>query len=419
MAAQAQAGPAVDLRNDRDVRFTLFNMLFDWDGTDLRGVYEPLSNQIGYFFTAFLIIIGIGIIVMMYKKWSRQRKEKTIPYKVIRPPVHLTETTSEEPKKRVVAVLGSTGFIGSHIAESLIATGQYRVHLLGRRFTPKKILPNADAVLQVDMMNYESLVNAFQSVDSVINAAAAIPTVYMTNDDVWHLNVTGAENVIAAAKEAGVKNLILVSGIDVLNVKNKTIDTILKSFEWIKKAWTKANEPNILHTCVVALSQIYGVRSVFWDKIISGDMPYFPKGVRRATFIPVEFAADAMIKAEKKLVEGDTKVAGQVINIGGDPSTFKEFLSLPQWEHQIKNMPLPLLTLIAWFNLIIAQVTGWAPMDPELSPAICSFFDVDEEEIDNTAAQDALGIGDVPPIEEGVTKMITRFHDMEGGKKTK
>ena len=356
---------------------------------------------------------------MICKKRNKKRRKKTIPFKVIKPPVHLPETTSEEPKKRVIAVLGSTGFIGSHIAESLIATGQYRVHLLGRRFTPKKILPNADAVLQVDMMNYESLVNAFQSVDSVINAAAAIPTVYMTNDDVWRLNVTGAENVIAAAKEAGVKNLILVSGIDVLNVKNKTIDTILKSFEWIKEAWTKANEPNILHTCVVAVSQIYGVRSVFWDKIISGDMPYFPKGVRRASFIPVEFAADAMIRAENKLVEGDTKVAGQVISIGGDPSTFKEFLSLPQWEHQIKNMPLPLLTLIAWFNLIIAQVTGWAPMDPELSPAICSFFDVDEEEIDNTAAQDALGIGDVPPIEEGVTKMITRFHDMEGDKKTK
>ena len=419
MANQAQGGPAVDLRNDRDVRFTLFNMLLDWDGTDLRDVYEPLSNQIGYFFTAFLIIIGIGIVIMMYKKWKRKRREKTIPYKVIKPPVHLTETTTEEPKKRVIAVLGSTGFIGSHIAESLIASGQYRVHLLGRRFTPKKILPNADAVLQVDMMNYESLVNAFQSVDSVISAAGAIPTIYTTDDEVWRLNVTGADNVIAAAKEAGVKNLVLVAGIEVSNVRNKSIDTVVKSFQWVKESWTKANEPNILHTCVVAVSQIYGIRSVFWDKIISGDMPYFPKGVRRATFIPAEFAADAVIKAENKLVEGDTKVAGQVISIGGDPSTFKEFLSLPQWERQVKNMPISLLILMAWFNLITAKVIGWAPMGPELSPAVCSFFDVDEEEIDNTAAQEALGIGDVPPIEEGVAKMVTRFRDMEGDKKTK
>ena len=71
------------------------------------------------------------------------------------------------------------------------------------------------------------------------------------------------------------------------------------------------------------------------------------------------------------------------------------------------------------FNLITAQVIGWAPMGPELSPVLCIFFNIDKEEIDNTAAQEALGIGDVPPIEEGVAKMVTRSCDMEGDKKTK
>ena len=37
-----------DLRDERVLRSTYLNMLFDWDGSDTAKVHEPLSQQFGY-----------------------------------------------------------------------------------------------------------------------------------------------------------------------------------------------------------------------------------------------------------------------------------------------------------------------------------------------------------------------------------
>ena len=404
----AHGGPAVDLRDDKTVRSIFFQMLVDWNGSDLKDIYEPLSDQVGYFITAFIIIVAIGGCYGLYRKRQRKRREKPIPYKVIKPPQYLTKEGGDT--KRVVAVFGATGFVGSHVAETLIRTGEYHVHLLGRRFSPSKILPGADAVFQVDMMDYDGLVNALQGVHSVVNASVATPTVFTSDDDLWRVNVTGGENILKAAIAAGVQNFVLIGGVDPDHVFDN-IKVMVNALTTVKRYTLEAKG---MRTCALLFGQIYGIRSQFWDKILSGEISSFPKVDHKATFAPVEFVADAVVRAEAKLALSDEKVVGQSLKISGYTSTFKEMISLDEWGRTIGHVPVWALKLMAKINLCIGKLTGWAPFGADLCPMICEFFNFTEEEVDNTIAEEALGIGAIPSVRDGVSKMVARYKEEKG-----
>ena len=407
----ADAGPAVDLRNDADLRSAYLHMLLDWDGTDLRNIYEPITDQIGYVFTALLLVLVASFIYSRYRRRSRELNEKSYTqYKVIRPPAHATDDRS--PDKRVVAVLGSTGFLGSYIVDTLIECGQCHVYMLGRRFSEGKMHPKADAVFQVDMMNYSSLLHAFKGVDSVIHSAVSVPTVYSTVEKVWSVHTVGTENVIAAAKECGVKSLVLVSGIKFIQqAKDPIVRTLVNAFDTMERAVIQANGQDGLSTAVVQFSQLYGVRSPFYDPILEGKLTSFPLFDHRATFIPVEYAAMAVVNAETRLHLQDDNVSGKIFPFAGKKSSYREFFTLPGWEHKISPMSLWLLRSFAMVNQTIAMVTGWAPMGAELSPAMCSFFDGNEEVIDNTTSMEALNMDAVPDPVEGVSRMVRKHKE--------
>lgn len=402
----AHGGPAVDLRDDKTVRSIFFQMLVDWNGSDLKDIYEPISDQVGYFITAFIIIVAIGGCYGLYRKWQRKKREKPIPYKVIKPPQYLTKEGGDT--KRVVAVFGATGFVGSHVAETLIRTGEYHVHLLGRRFSPSKILPGADAVFQVDMMDYDGLVNALQGVDSVVNASVAAPTVFTSDDDIWRINVTGGENILEAAKAAGVQNFVLIGGLDPDYVVSSNIKVIINALTTVKRYTLEAKG---MRTCALLFGQIYGIRSQFWDKILSGELSSFPKVDHKVTFTPVEFVADAVVRAEAKLALSDEKVMGQSLKVSGYPSSFKEMMSLEEWGKTIGHIPLWVLKSMVKINLCTAKLTGWAPFGADLSAVVCEFLNFIEEEVDNTIIEEALGIGAVPSIKDGVSKMVARYKE--------
>ena len=61
------------------------------------------------------------------------------------------------------------------------------MYLLGRRFgsLSEEVRSRVAALIQVDMMDYDGLVKAFQGVDSIIHAAIAMPNVFTTIDSIW------------------------------------------------------------------------------------------------------------------------------------------------------------------------------------------------------------------------------------------
>ena len=99
-------------------------------------MYEPISQQIAYLFAFLLLFLLAELAWRKTKRWNRERQERPIPYRVVKPPSEvITEAEEGGKKKRISlhAVLGGTGFVGSHVVEELLSREDFHVYLLGRR----------------------------------------------------------------------------------------------------------------------------------------------------------------------------------------------------------------------------------------------------------------------------------------------
>lgn len=102
-----------------------------------------------------------------------------------------------------ILVTGANGFLGSHIAESLLKKG-YPVVCLVRKESNKRWLSEIIDKVEVrysDFLYPETLKNNFDDIDVVIHAAG------LTNTFDWHnyylVNFLGTKNILKACLEAG------------------------------------------------------------------------------------------------------------------------------------------------------------------------------------------------------------------------
>ena len=406
-----------DLRDDSVVRMSYLHMLFDWDASQLKNVYEPISQQIGYIFLAGLLFVCFSSLWLLFKRWRKERKEQHLPYRVIKPPSSVVEGKSEG-KKRIVAVIGGTGFVGSSVVDELVSRGEHFVYVLGRKFRKERTNPNADALIQVDLQDDEGLVNAFQGVDSVIDAAALIPNVFSTDSDTWKLNKQCLEHLVKAAQKAGVKNFVFLCGLHMEGrLRNPVARAFVNAFAWGEKFVSDANGKEGMRTCVVSPAQIVGLRQSFYEQMISGKISSFPKVQHRASFLSVEYVAKAIVNAEQRLAEGSDRVCGRILPLVGDVMNMDKFTSLPAWPHKIKDTSLFFLETLARFNMYCARWFGWAPLGIELCPAVVTFFENAEEDIDSSETYEVLGVGRPPPINEYLKKMVEEYQTKQEKKK--
>ncbi|MBU1050524.1 SDR family oxidoreductase, partial [Candidatus Bipolaricaulota bacterium] len=113
-------------------------------------------------------------------------------------------------------VTGGAGFIGSHLVQALVESGQ-TVRVLDNLSTGKREnLSGLDDKLEFiegDMTDFRSVEQAMQGI-SVVFHQAALPSVPRSIEDPLgshHANATGTLNVLTAAKAAGVRRVIYAS----------------------------------------------------------------------------------------------------------------------------------------------------------------------------------------------------------------
>jgi len=107
-------------------------------------------------------------------------------------------------------VTGGAGFIGSHLVDALLVAG-HQVRVIDNFLTGKRENLNPLAELfEVDIRDLEKIKPAFVGMDGVFHTAA-LPRVQVSIQnplETNEINITGALNVILAARDAKIKRLI-------------------------------------------------------------------------------------------------------------------------------------------------------------------------------------------------------------------
>ena len=113
-------------------------------------------------------------------------------------------------------VTGGAGFIGSHLVDELLGRG-HRVRVLdnfatGRRENIAHVAGDIELV-EGDIQSYERVHNAAKDADFVIHEAAlpSVPRSVQHPLTTHQVNTTGTLNVLLAARDAGVKRVVIAS----------------------------------------------------------------------------------------------------------------------------------------------------------------------------------------------------------------
>ncbi|MCJ7512037.1 MAG: NAD-dependent epimerase/dehydratase family protein [Anaerolineales bacterium] len=116
-----------------------------------------------------------------------------------------------------VLVTGATGFIGAALCRALLAQG-HSVQAFHRPTSDRRSLDGLDVVHHLgDILRPETLAPAMRGVDWVFHLAAE--AAYWRNpDQVIETAVQGTQNVVLAARAAGVRRVVMTSSLAALGV---------------------------------------------------------------------------------------------------------------------------------------------------------------------------------------------------------
>ena len=234
-------------------------------------------------------------------------------------------------------VTGAAGFLGSHVTRQLVARGE-EVRVLIRASSSNRAI--SDLPLEYvtgDLRDPASLERAMKGVRRVFHVAADYRLWEKRSQDIYDSNVGGTKNLLAAAKAAGVAQLIYTStvatiAVDRLELPNEFTDSKLEEMIGHYKRSKWMAEQEALKAAKEGLPVVVAMPTTPvgpWDwkptptgKIIldflNGKMPgYVETGLN---FVGVEeCAAGHLLVAERGKV-------GQRYLLGAENLTLKEML---------------------------------------------------------------------------------------------
>src|ERR1700719_2443561 len=246
-------------------------------------------------------------------------------------------------------VTGAAGFLGSHVARQLVARGE-DVRVLVRASSSNRAI--ADLSLEYvtgDLRDQSSLARAMSGVQRVFHVAADYRLWSKNPQDIYDSNVGGTQNLLAAARQAGVEKLIYTSTVATIAVDrpalpNEFTDTKLDEMVGHYKRSKWMAEQEVLQAAKNGLPVVVAMPTTPvgpWDwkptptgKIIvdflNGTMPgYVETGLN---FVAVEDVAEARLIAAERGRIGERYLAG------AENLTLQQVLGMLA---QITGMPAP------------------------------------------------------------------------------
>jgi len=234
-----------------------------------------------------------------------------------------------------ILITGGAGFIGSHLADALLARGD-KVTVLDNLSTGSRSnIPDSPDLRLVkgDVRNPGDVRLAIRGADAVIHAAAVVSVPLSVQDPktTWDVNVGGTVNLLEAAESAGLDAFVYISSCAVYGdsprapiPESKAPDPIspyarskLEGERACLDFWRKTGLPVV----ILRYFNVYGPRQQpgeyagvmvkFTERIRSGKPPViYGDGEQTRDFIHVSDVVRATVSALER------RPAGEVINVG-------------------------------------------------------------------------------------------------------
>jgi uncharacterized protein YbjT (DUF2867 family) len=269
----------------------------------------------------------------------------------------------------MILVTGGTGFVGSHVLRRLIETeprGSVRTLVRNRA---KAIFPEGVSIVEGDITRPESLPAAVAGVDVIIHAAAITgdrKEPYRGAYD--RTNRVGTENLMSAAKGAGVKRLVVVSG---LGCRQAPAGTYMATRWGMEEAVRGSGIPFV----ILQPSVLFGAGAPFVAALagLARVLPVLPLvGGGRTRFQPlwIEDLVTCLVASKSSETP-----AGRALPLGGSEwATFKEVLQTICRAMSVRRLLVPLPMPIAQLQ---ATLMNAVLRDPPLTPAALELFGFD------------------------------------------
>jgi dihydroflavonol-4-reductase len=277
-------------------------------------------------------------------------------------------------------VTGATGFLGSHVARALAARGE-NVRVLVRASSDVRALDGLNAErFEGDLRNPASLAGALEGVRSVFHVAADYRLWARNPREIYESNVTGTQNLLDAARHAGVEKFVYTSTVATIAVPREgglpnetTQSSVGEMIGHYKRSKFEAEQCALRAAeaglPVVIVNPTTPVGPGDWKptptgKIIvdflNGRMPgYVDTGLN---FVPVEDCARGHLLAAERGRIGERYI------LGGRNLTLKQMLDLlsaasgqpaPRWK-----IPYAVAYAAGWVDSGISRVLGREPQIP-------------------------------------------------------
>lgn len=307
-----------------------------------------------------------------------------------------------------ILVTGATGFVGSRLAERLVAEGKAIVTGTGRNSGRISHLNKRGvSVTDTNLLDTDALKRAVEGQDYIYHTAAVLNA---DPEAAKAINVDATGNIVRLAGEAGVSRVIHVSTVgvyDMADLSEVDESTPLASGHPSVYPRTKAQAETVaavsaeksgVELTIVRPSMIYGPGHGIWtvgmfDNILNGKPVFLGDGTANFNPVYIDDVVDALILCAKS-----PDAAGESFNVSAEVTTWRGFMSYygEICNKKPKGLPLAVARLLAFANKIPGITT---PIDQGFIEMATSrkFFPVNK-------AFDLLGWRPTVNLEEGMRR---------------
>jgi nucleoside-diphosphate-sugar epimerase len=307
-----------------------------------------------------------------------------------------------------VLVTGATGFVGSHLAERLVAEGA-QVRVLVR--DPYKLIDSLRDRVEVvtgDLLQPDCFVPATQGIDTVFHVAAWLGQPNRT--DVAHaVNVTATRQLAEAARSNGVRRFIYTSSIAVYGpVMSGVIDETQPHWPMYTYGETKslgeraalAMQSDRLGVTILRPALVYGARGSSWTtlpvKLAQRGLPSLISGGYGLSHpVYVENLIDAYLLAAER--EG---AIGEAFTISDGDVPWREFFG--RYAAMAGKRARSIPAALAWSGALLAEAAARITRrPPSISRAQLGFV-TGQARLSTAKAQRILGWSPRFSLDEGL-----------------